>query len=259
MSGEGFELRVEDVEAAVQAEQKTPGGVKLDIVLSPATKILQKSPSQSTTPATREEIEVKLTAAASRREMLDQLRAKSISSQLAKIEVVQSKKEELNVEKSTKSKEVLESKLTTQEKNRAEQLQKSKEKMAEQLAKVERAQKELEIQTEAARLSAECALNAKLTKAQEKRVEQLEVTVKKMKEHKEYVAEVRSSCDRQFTELESKFESELNMKMEKAAKEKERQEMELKEKAEERNRKAEVVRKNKEKIMIEANTGPQSA
>ena len=41
--------------------------------------------------------------------------------------------------------------------------------------------------------------------------------------------------------------------------EKERQELELKEKAEERNRKAEVVRKNKEKIMIEANTGPQSA
>ena len=60
--------------------------------------------------------------------------------------------------------QVLESKLTAQEKNRAEQLQKSKEKMAEQLAKVERAQKELEIQTEAARLSAECALNAKLTK-----------------------------------------------------------------------------------------------
>ena len=41
---------------------------------------------------------------------------------------------------------------------------KNKEKLADQLARVERAQKELEIQTEAARVSAECALKAKLAK-----------------------------------------------------------------------------------------------
>ena len=41
---------------------------------------------------------------------------------------------------------------------------KTKERLAEQMARVERAQKELEIQTEAARVSAECALKAKLAK-----------------------------------------------------------------------------------------------
>ena len=72
---------------------------------------------------------------------------------------------------------------------------KNKEKLADQLARVERAQKELEIQTEAARVSAECALKAKLAKAQEKRDEQLEELVNKMKEHEEYVAEVNIVLD----------------------------------------------------------------
>jgi len=41
---------------------------------------------------------------------------------------------------------------------------KNKEKLADKLARVERLQKDLEIQTEAARVSAECALKAKLAK-----------------------------------------------------------------------------------------------
>ena len=96
--------------------------------------------------------------------MLDKLRAKNISVQLAKVETAKIKKEELNTEKSQKSKESLETKLENQEKNHQAEMMKNKEKLADQLARVERAQKELEIQTEAARVSAECALKAKLAK-----------------------------------------------------------------------------------------------
>ena len=58
----------------------------------------------------------------------------------------------------------LESKQEAQEKNRLLQQELQKLKLAEKLERVERAQKELEIQTEAARVAAECALNAKLSK-----------------------------------------------------------------------------------------------
>ena len=43
------------------------------------------------------------------------------------------------------------------------------------------------------------------------------------------------------------------------AQERERQEQELKVKLEERNRKAEIVRKNKEKLSVQENTVPESA
>ena len=54
--------------------------------------------------------------------------------------------------------------MEAQERNRLAQLQQQKQKLAEQLAKVERAHQDLEIQTQAARVAAECTLNAKQTK-----------------------------------------------------------------------------------------------
>eukprot|EP00088_Acartia_fossae_P045928 TRINITY_DN4952_c0_g1_i1.p1 TRINITY_DN4952_c0_g1~~TRINITY_DN4952_c0_g1_i1.p1 ORF type:complete len:260 (+),score=90.90 TRINITY_DN4952_c0_g1_i1:36-815(+) len=259
MSGSLQELKIEDVEAAVKERQSTPGGMKLNIVLSPAVKSIPKSASASPSPVTRAGIEEKLSAAAARREQLDNLKAKNITAELAKVVSAKSKKEELVVEKSTKSKEMIETKMETQEKNRQELMEKNKEKVVESLAKVEKAQRELEIQMEAARLSAECALNAKLTKAQENRDEHMVEIVKKIKEHEQYVAEVRSSQDKLFSQQEKEIEAQLNVKLEKAAKERERKEQELKEKLEERNRKAEIVRKNKEKIALQGDVGPQSA
>jgi len=255
------ELRVEDVEAAVKERQSTPGGMKLNIVLSPAINTLNlKSPKPtSPSPATKQEIDEKLSAAASRREVLDKLRAKNIHSQLAKVDSVQTKKEELATEKSQKSKEVLESKLEAQERNRLALLAKNKEKMSVELAKVERTQRELEIQNEATRVAKDIAIKAKLTKAQEKREEHMGEMIKKIKEQEEKALEVRSTQDKQVTELETRIETELNLRMEKAAKERERQEQELKGKLEERNKKAEIVRKNKEKLSVQENTVPESA
>jgi len=255
------ELRVEDVEAAVKEKQTTPGGMKLNIVLSPAINTLSiKSPkSASASPSTRREIDEKLSAAASRREVLDKLRANNIHNLLAKVDTVQTKKEELVAEKCQKSKEILESKLEAGERNRQAVMAKNKEKMGEELAKVERTQRELEIQMEADRVAKDCALKAKLSKAQEKRDEQMEEIKKKIKEQGEKAVEVRSTQDKQITEMEARLETELNLKMEKAAKERERQEQELKDKLEERNRKAEIVRKNKEKLAVQENTVPESA
>jgi len=255
------ELRVEDVEAAVKEKQTTPGGMKLNIVLSPAINTLSiKSPkSASASPSTRREIDEKLSAAASRREVLDKLRANNIHNLLAKVDTVQTKKEELVAEKCQKSKEILESKLEAGERNREAVMAKNKEKMGEELAKVERTQRELEIQMEADRVAKDCALKAKLSKAQEKRDEQMEEIKKKIKEQGEKAVEVRSMQDKQITEMEARLETELNLKMEKAAKERERQEQELKHKLEERNRKAEIVRKNKEKLAVQENTVPESA
>jgi len=256
----GAELKPEDVAAAITSEQKTPRGLKLDIVLSPAiNKSAPKSLSQPSSPATQADIEQKLAAAAARRQMLDTLRVKNISDKLAKVEEVKNKKEEIIAEKSSKSKENLETKLEAQERNRLAQLQQQKQKLAEQLAKVERAHQDLEIQTQAARVAAECTLNAKQTKAQEKREEHLEVMIKKMKEHEEYVAEVRNSHDKLFTKNEIKVETELKLKLEKAAKERERQEREMMTKLEERNRHAEIVRQNKEKMIADGDTVPESA
>merc|ERR1719244_917851 len=112
------------------------------------------------------------------------------------------------MEKSSKSKEVLHTKLETQEKNKDAKDQTQREKLNEMLSRVERAHSEVEIRTEAARVATACTLQAKLTKAQEER---------------------------------------------------ERQEQELKHRLEEKNKHAEMVRKNKEKIQAEGDIGPESA
>merc|ERR1712059_179152 len=118
-------------------------------------------------------IEEKLSAAESRRAAMDLLRAQNLSSKLAKVELVKQKKEDLVAEKLL--------------------LTETKEKLSDHLAKVERAQRELEVQTEAARLSVEFALHAKMMKAEENKDEQMDELMKKIKEHEEYVSKVRAN------------------------------------------------------------------
>ena len=66
--------------------QTTPGGVKLNIVLSPAVhKLTPRTHSGPTTPQTQQEIEDKLSAAAVRRDGLERLKTKNIAAQLAKV------------------------------------------------------------------------------------------------------------------------------------------------------------------------------
>lgn len=250
-------LTVSEVEAAVKEVQKTPGGVKIDIVLSPAVqKLTPRSQSAPTTPLTQEEIEEKLAAAANRKEGLEKLRMKNIASQLSKIEDVRTKKEEINAEVSAKSKETLEKSLEMQERNRVLQLELQRNKVANQNAKVEKTHKELEIQNEAARIAKECDINAKLNKAQDKREEQLEEKIAKLKMHEQYVMEVKQTQQKSISQDKTKAEADLNKKLEKAAKERERQEAELKTKLSEHSKHVQLVRQNKEKLDT---TAPESA
>merc|ERR1712059_157539 len=138
-------------------------------------------------------IEEKLSAAESRRAAMDLLRAQNLSSKLAKVELVKQKKEDLVAEKLLKTKTEMEAKLKTGEENRLAHLTETKEKLSDHLAKVERAQRELEVQTEAARLSVEFALHAKMMKAEENKDEQMDELMKKIKEHEEYVSKVRAN------------------------------------------------------------------
>jgi len=246
------------VEAAVKEVQKTPGGVKLNIVLSPAVQKLTPSRVQSapTTPQTQEEIESKLTAAANRRDGLEKLRTKNIANQLSKIEDAKTRREEISAEISAKSKENLERAQESVERNRDAQLVQQRAKLAQQLAKVEKTHKLLEIQSEAARIAKECDIVAKLNKAQDKREEQLEERISKLKMHEQYVQEVRLSLQNNIVEDQAKIEADLKQKLEKAAKERMRMEADLKTKLEERSKHVELVRQNKEKLDT---TAPESA
>jgi hypothetical protein len=58
----------------------------------------------------------------------------------------------------------LETKLGATERNRTEVIQKTKEKVEEHLQRVERTHQDKEVQYEASRVAAECALAAKLAK-----------------------------------------------------------------------------------------------
>ena len=135
-------------------------------------------------------LEARLEAAEARRTAIDHLRAANLSERLAKVEAVRSKKEELVVEKAARTKEEMEAKQEKVTEKRQAVVAETREKLSEHLARVERAQRDLEIQTEAYRLSTEFALNAKMMKVEENKDEQLEGMLARIQEHEAYVAKV---------------------------------------------------------------------
>jgi len=239
-------LKPEDVCGAVRQQSSTSGGMLLDIVLTPALKSGPK-PGCHSSPRSAP-LEDRMKAAESRRAALENIKAANLSERLAKVDTVKTKKEELVIEKSTKAKEEMEAKLEKTEENRVAQLAETKDRLGVHFARVEKAQKDLEIQTEAARLSAEFALKAKMMKAEENKDEQMEVMLKKIKDHEEYVSKVRTS---QETRLKPYLaELEVNIKEKQTFAEKRREEMieKVVETASEASRKAEIVRMNKAKL-----------
>ena len=109
------------------------------------------------------------------------MQAANLSERLSKVEAAKTKKETQEAILKAKTKEEMEAKLGKTEEKRMAHMAETKEKLGEHLSRfntililnkstmmskrrVERAQKDLEIQTEAARLSAEFALKAKMIK-----------------------------------------------------------------------------------------------
>jgi len=288
--------------------KRTPGGMSLDIVLTPALRPAPRSASKSLNsspaPITSADIEEKLSNAGLRREGVLQMKKENIDQKLA---MVQGKKEELINEKATKTKEELDAKFKSNEENKNLILQKAKDDLKAYLAKVEQKVKDLEVSNEAEKIAKKFALDANIMKVDEKRNEQMEKRMKEIKEHVEYVKSVNATQElKKKTYLEnleyslgqaSKRKEEVVAKVVESAKEtdvkveearlrREKEEKALQEKAkailveksvkveqsqttreetlkskvEERNRKAELVRQNKMKIVQEGgDMVPESA
>jgi len=288
--------------------KRTPGGMSLDIVLTPALRPAPRSASKSLNsspaPITSADIEEKLSNAGLRREGVLQMKKENIDQKLA---MVQGKKEELINEKATKTKEELDAKFKSNEENKNLILQKAKDDLKAYLAKVEQKVKDLEVSNEAEKIAKKFALDANIMKVDEKRNEQMEKRMKEIQEHVEYVKSVNATQElKKKTYLEnleyslgqaSKRKEEVVAKVVESAKEtdvkveearlrREKEEKALQEKAkailveksvkveqsqttreetlkskvEERNRKAELVRQNKMKIVQEGgDMVPESA
>jgi len=288
--------------------KRTPGGMSLDIVLTPALRPAPRSASKSLNsspaPITSADIEEKLSNAGLRREGVLQMKKENIDQKLA---MVQGKKEELINEKATKTKEELDAKFKSNEENKNLILQKAKDDLKAYLAKVEQKVKDLEVSNEAEKIAKKFALDANIMKVDKKRNEQMEKRMKEIQEHVEYVKSVNATQElKKKTYLEnleyslgqaSKRKEEVVAKVVESAKEtdvkveearlrREKEEKALQEKAkailveksvkveqsqttreetlkskvEERNRKAELVRQNKMKIVQEGgDMVPESA
>jgi len=293
--------------------KRTPGGLSLDIVLTPALRPAPRSASKSTTrsPVTSADINEKLINAGSRREQVLQMKKENIDQKLA---LVQSKKEEIINEKVTKTMEELDTKLKISEANKSQILQKTKTEVKAHLAKVEQKVKDLEVLTEAEKIAKKIALDAEIMKVDEKRNEQLGKRIKDLQEHVDYVKSVSATQElkknqylaglEKSLEKASKRKEEAVAKVVETAKEEETKVVEaklrrekgekdvqekvkailseksekvdefhaskeevLKSKVEDRNRKAELVRLNKQRLVQEGvvdginpgNLGPESA
>jgi len=279
--------------------RKTPGGMSLDIVLTPALRPAPRSASKSLNnspaPITSAEILEKLSNAANRREEVLQLRKENIDQKLA---LVQSKKDELVNEKAAKTKEDLDAKIKACDDNKSLLIEKTKNEVKAHLAKVEQKVKDLHVSNEAEKIAQKFALDADIMKVEEKRTAQMEKRMKEIQEHVEYVKSVNATQELKkktyLTKLEVSLENankrkeevvakviesakEEEMKVEEAKlrREKEEKELQLKvksvldeksvkveenqavmeeaarHKAEERNRKADLVRQNKMKMVQE--------
>jgi len=228
----------------------------MDIVLTPALKPapLSRSAASSPAPSTAEDIEEKLSAAESRRKAMESLKMESLSSRLARLETVQAKKEEIVVEKSVKTKSELEARLKSGEDSRQAQLAGTKEKVSEHLAKVEKTQKELEVQNEAARLSVEFAIHAKMMKAEENKEEHMEEMMKKIKEHEDYVNKVRANQENRLKPYLEELGVNIKEKMAIASKRREEAVAKVVEVAKEDSSKIEEAsaRRDEQKAALEA-------
>eukprot|EP00092_Neocalanus_flemingeri_P037892 GFUD01041247.1.p1 GENE.GFUD01041247.1~~GFUD01041247.1.p1 ORF type:complete len:309 (+),score=149.13 GFUD01041247.1:52-978(+) len=222
--------------------RKTPGGLSLDIVLTPALRPAPRSICKSSTssPITSADISEKLSNAATRREELLQLRKENIDQKLA---MVQNKKDEIVNKKATRTKEELDAKLKDSEDNKNLILKKTKDDVKAHLAMVEQKMKDLELLTEAEKIARKIALDEDTTKAEEKRSEQLEKRIKDIQEHVDYVKSVSAT-----QEMKKKlYLAGLEKSMEEAGKRKEEAVAKVVEVAKEEEVKVEEAKLRREK------------
>merc|ERR1719315_472414 len=146
----------------------------------------------------------------------------------------------------------LNEKMSKAEKNKDEQLEGILKKIKEHETYVFKVKTNQEEKLKPYVTDLETNINKKLDEAEMRRQEaKAKVVETAKKETIEKINAVRSKKEENAAKESAKAADELKEKLQKAAELKEKQENELKEKLAEKNRKADIVRKNKEKLQVE--------
>lgn len=255
------ESEVAEIAAATKSLMEKPGGQSMEIVLSPAIRKTKSRISPPTTPTsiTQEALVQKLKDADERRQSIETVKMRNLSSQLAKISIAQQKREDVEKDKAEKIQAAMESKLIAAEENKTKTMKEVKDKVSEHMLKIEKAQKELEASLDAAKLAAEQSLAEKMGKSEELKNLQVEDVLKKIKEHQEHVKKVRNNQEEKLKPYVEELQSNIKAKEERARELKEKKDTEIRMKLAEQNKRAEIVRQNKEKLQQEGDQTNESA
>jgi len=243
---------IASIEAAATLPESKEAGLRYDVVLSPAVKSVPKlTPSSS--PMTEDALNKKLKEAEDRRKSLDNLRMKNLTDQLAKVEIAQQKREEIETEVKAKAAEKLNEKLVTAEENKNAQIKAMKDKLSDHMDKIDKAQKEIEAQLETYKSKTECQLTEKLEAADENRAKENQEMLNKIREHLETVQKVKDQAKfpENQAELEESMKEKIKLRMERATQLKEKHEEQIRERLAQQKRRAELVRENRERIIAE--------
>lgn len=233
-----------DEATEIRCQEKSKGGLSYEVILAePAPNVtLPKRPTTPGKNVSAEEIEQKLKAAEERRLSLEAKKMAELSAKMAKIEEASRKKDELNNEFITQTKEALETKMEQYEEKREAIISDLKEKLKTHSQEIEKTRTSLEQQKYIERI----AIEEKLKTAQSLRDDNIKKMLERLKEHNTVkLAEVKNHVD---TLENLKLEEKTRIIENKLYTAEQNREKEIQKKLEnirKHERRAELVRQNK--------------
>jgi len=257
------EEEVASVEAVSKKMKDTVGGTSIEIVLSPAIKKPKSRISPPTSPTSsnlsEEAIAKKLAEAEGRKQSLEQEKLQKLAANLEKISLAQEKKEKKQEQFAAEVLEKIESKQGQAEEQRKKQMVDMKEKVSEHSLKIEKAQRELEVAIEAAKAETQAAIDKKMHNYEENKNVQLEEMLTALKDHSERIKNVRTNMEDLMKPKAQLIIDNIAKKDEVSRELKAKQEAERKLKMEEMEKRRELVKQNREKIVSEQSLTPELA
>ncbi|XP_055923515.1 axoneme-associated protein mst101(2) isoform X1 [Eupeodes corollae] len=236
--------KVKFITTEIRCQEKSKGGLSYEVILAePAPNVtLPKRPVTPGRSVSVEEIEKKLKEAEERRISLEAKKMAEISNKLAKIEEATRKKDELNNEFITQTKEQLETKMEQHVEKREAIISDLKEKLKIHSQEIEKTRTTLEQQ----KFIEKEAIEEKLKTAQSLRDENIKKMLERLKEHNTVkIAEIKNQIDQLETQ---KIEEKARIIENKLFTAEQNREKEIQKKIEtvrKLERRAELVRQNK--------------
>ncbi|XP_055923519.1 stathmin isoform X5 [Eupeodes corollae] len=183
--------KVKFITTEIRCQEKSKGGLSYEVILAePAPNVtLPKRPVTPGRSVSVEEIEKKLKEAEERRISLEAKKMAEISNKLAKIEEATRKKDELNNEFITQTKEQLETKMEQHVEKREAIISDLKEKLKIHSQEIEKTRTTLEQQ----KFIEKEAIEEKLKTAQSLRDENIKKMLERLKEHERRAELVRQN------------------------------------------------------------------